>query len=131
MKKEKGKGLSNYCHNFNRNNPLGKVGEVLGSYYQKVDLYLTPNLLILDELGFRKLPNYSADDFFEVISRRYEKGSVIITTNKPFEDWGDIFSDNILTSAILKRVVHYSAIIKINGPSYRAKNVKRGGDNGK
>jgi len=101
------------------------------SYYQKVNFYLSSDLLILDELGFRKLPNYSIDDFFEIISKRYEKGSVIITTNKPFEDWGDIFSDNILTSAILKRVVHYSAIIKINGPSYRAKNVKRGGDNGK
>ena len=97
------------------------------SYYQKVNLYLTPDLLILDELGFRKLPNYSADDFFEIISKRYEKGSVIITTNKPFEDWPEIFSDNTLSSAILDRVVHYSTIIKINGPSYRAKDVKKGG----
>lgn len=98
------------------------------SYYQKVNLYLTPDLLILDELGFRKLPGYNADDFFEVISRRYEKGSVIITTNKSFEDWGEIFADNTLASAILDRVVHYSAIIKINGQSYRAKNMKKGGD---
>ena len=97
------------------------------SYYQKVNLYLTPDLLILDELGFRKLPNYSADDFFEVISKRYEKGSIIITTNKPFEDWPEIFSDNTLSSAILDRVIHYSVIIKINGQSYRAKDVKKGG----
>jgi DNA replication protein DnaC len=98
------------------------------SYYQKVDYYLGYDLLILDELGFRKLPSYSADDFFEIISRRYEKGSVIITTNKSFENWGDIFLDHILASAILDRIVHYSTIFKINGPSYRAKNIKKGGD---
>jgi DNA replication protein DnaC len=89
------------------------------TYYQKVDYYLKPDLLILDELGFKKLPGYSADDFFEIISKRYEKGSLIITTNKSFEQWGDIFTDNILASAILDRVVHYSTIIKINGPSFR------------
>ena len=62
----------------------------------------------------------------EIISKRYEKGSVIITTNKSFEQWGDIFTDNILASAILDRVVHYSTIIKINGPSFRSKNLKEG-----
>jgi len=97
------------------------------SYYQKVNYYLTPDLLIIDELGFKKLPGYSADDFFEIISKRYEKASVIITTNKTFEQWGDIFADNILASAILDRIVHYSEIIKINGQSYRAKNLKKGG----
>lgn len=97
------------------------------TYYRKLNSYLAPELLILDELGFKKLPGYSADDFFEVISKRYEKGSVIITTNKPFERWGDIFADKTLASAILDRIVHYSSIIKINGPSYRAKDVKKGG----
>lgn len=97
------------------------------SFYQKVAQYLTPELLILDELGFKKLPNYSADDFFEIISKRYEKGSIIITTNKTFEQWGDIFADNILASAILDRIVHHSTIIKINGQSYRSKNLKKGG----
>jgi DNA replication protein DnaC len=97
------------------------------SYFQKVNFYLNFDLLILDELGFKKLPGYSADDFFEIISKRYEKASVIITTNKSFEQWSDIFADNILASAILDRIVHYSDIIKINGPSYRAKNLKKGG----
>ena len=95
------------------------------SYYKKLDYYINPNLLILDELGFKKIPNYSADDFFEVISKRYEKGSVIITTNKSFEEWGDIFADNILASAIIDRVVHHSIVIKINGRSYRTKNIKK------
>ncbi len=97
------------------------------SYYQRVSFYLTPDLLILDELGFKKLPGYSADDFFEVISKRYEKGSLIITTNKAFEQWQDIFADNILASAIIDRIAHYSTVIKINGPSYRAKNLKKEG----
>jgi DNA replication protein DnaC len=88
-----------------------------------------PDLLILDELGFKKIPNYSADDFFEVISKRYEKGSVIITTNKGFDQWSEIFSDTILSSAIIDRVAHHCALIKINGQSYRTKNLKKkGGD---
>ena len=98
------------------------------SYYQKVNYYLAPDLLILDELGFKKLPGYSADDFFEIISKRYEKTSLIITTNKSFENWNEIFSDHNLASAILDRIVHYSTIFKINGPSYRAKGIKKGGD---
>jgi DNA replication protein DnaC len=97
------------------------------SYYQKVNFYLNFDLLILDELGFKKLPSYSADDFFEIISKRYEKGSLIITTNKSFEGWNDIFSDNILASAILDRIVHHSDVVKINGPSYRAKLLKKRG----
>jgi len=97
------------------------------SYYQKVEFYLKPDLLIMDELGFKKLPSYSADDFFEIISKRYEKGSIIITTNKPFESWTDIFTDNTLAAAILDRIVHYSTVIAIKGQSYRAKNMKKGG----
>ena len=109
------------------------VGEMLdqlhmakadNSYYKKLQDYLTPDLLILDELGFKALPHYAADDFFDVISKRYEKGSCIITTNKTFEQWGDIFTDNILASAILDRMVHHSQVFKINGPSYRARNIK-------
>ncbi|MDD3819627.1 MAG: IS21-like element helper ATPase IstB [Actinomycetota bacterium] len=97
------------------------------SFYSKLNYYLTPDLLILDELGFKKIPAYSADDFFEVISKRYEKGSVIITTNKNFDSWGDIFADPVLASAIIDRIVHYSTIINIKGPSYRRKDIKKKG----
>ena len=96
------------------------------SYYKCVQSYLAPDVLILDELGFKKLPSYSADDFFEIISKRYEHGSCIISTNKSFEKWTDIFSDNVLASAILDRIVHHSTVFKINGPSYRAKHLKKG-----
>jgi len=86
--------VSEMLHNLN-------AAKADNTYYQKVDYYLKPDLLILDELGFKRLPRYSADDFFEIISKRYEKGSLIITTNKTFEQWGDIFTDNILASAYL------------------------------
>jgi DNA replication protein DnaC len=94
------------------------------SYYRKLEEYLSPDLLILDELGFKKLASYSADDFFEVISKRYEKGSCIITTNKSFEQWGEIFADQVLSSAILDRLIHHATIFKINGQSYRTKAIK-------
>jgi DNA replication protein DnaC len=99
------------------------------SYYKRLQDYLCPDLLVLDELGFKPLPNYAAEDFFEVISKRYEKSACIITTNKFFEQWGDIFKDSILASAILDRIVHHSSIIKIKGPSYRSKNVNMSEDN--
>ena len=107
------------------------ISKADNSYYKKLDEYLSPDLLIMDELGFKKIPDYSGSDFFDVISKRYEKGSSIITTNKSFEHWNDIFPDNILSSAILDRVVHHSLIFRINGPSYRSRNVKNysGGNN--
>lgn len=99
------------------------------SFYQKLRYYLSPDLLILDELGFKKLPNYSVDDFFEVISKRYENGSIIISSNKNFEQWADIFTDGILSSAIIDRIAHHCTVIKINGQSFRTKNLKKkGGD---
>jgi DNA replication protein DnaC len=94
------------------------------SYYKKIEEYLAPNLLILDELGFKKLPAYSADDFFEIISKRYERGACIITTNKSFDQWSDIFADKVLADAILDRIAHHSLIFKITGPSYRAKHLQ-------
>lgn len=109
------------------------VGEMLdslhmakadNSYYKKLQEYINPDLLVLDELGFKALPSYAADDFFDVIAKRYEKGAVIVTTNKNFEQWGDIFTDNIMAQAILDRIVHHATIFKINGPSYRAKNIQ-------
>jgi len=95
------------------------------SYYKKIDYYLKPDLLILDELGFKQIPAYSAADFFEIISRKYEHSSLIITTNKSFESWADIFNDSVMTSAIFDRIVHYSDVITINGPSYRCRNLKK------
>ena len=89
------------------------------SYAQKLKYYLSSDLLILDELGFRKLNEHIVDQFYEIISQRYEKGSLIITSNKTFDEWGNIFWDSILASAILDRIVHHSHLVFIKGESFR------------
>lgn len=101
------------------------ISKADNTYYKKLDEYLRPDLLVLDELGFKKFPPYAADDFFEIISKRYEAGSLIITTNKPFEEWSTIFGDSILAGAILDRVVHHSMIFTIKGQSYRSKTIQK------
>lgn len=92
-----------------------------GTYYMVLKDLLNVDLLIIDEIGFKKIPQNSVDEFFDVIRRRYEHGSVIVTTNRPFEEWSNVFGDAVLASAIVDRIVHHSHIIKIMGKSYRMK----------
>jgi len=79
------------------------------------------DLLIIDELGYMPVDTHRSNLFFQVVSRRYEKGAIILTTNKPFDRWGEMFGDDVIASAILDRLLHHSQIIAINGPSYRIK----------
>lgn len=92
-----------------------------GSKIQFINQLMNMDLIILDELGFKKIPENSIDDIFEVIRRRYEKGSLIITTNRKFEDWGEIFADYTMASAIIDRIVHHAYILRISGESFRIK----------
>lgn len=80
-------------------------------------------LLIIDEIGYLPIDKLGANLFFQLITKRYEHNSTIITTNQPFSKWGDVFSDVTLANAILDRLLHHSHIIKIVGPSYRTKDV--------
>jgi DNA replication protein DnaC len=82
------------------------------------------DLVILDELGFTPLGKTFADHIFRVVSERYERGSVIITSNKPFEAWGEMFADPILAAAVLDRLVHHAHIVPIIGNSYRTREQK-------
>lgn len=93
-----------------------------GTYQATMQKFLKPDLLILDELGFKKMPQYSMEDFFEIIRKRYENGSMIITTNRNFEDWGALFGDKVIASAIIDRIVHHATIVRLQGNSYRIKN---------
>ena len=96
-------------------------GRADGSYYSKLKQYLMPDLLILDELGFKPLSPNTIHDFFEIISRRYEKQSTIVTSNKLFEEWATVFADKILATAIIDRLVHHCHPIVIKGESFRVK----------
>jgi len=85
------------------------------------------DLLIIDELGYMPMDKERANIFFQLISKRYEKGSIIITTNKSFDEWGEIFGDEVIAGAILDRLIHHSYIIPINGPSWRTKDKMKDG----
>lgn len=78
-------------------------------------------LLIIDEIGYLPIDKQGANLLFQLINKRYERNSTIITTNQPFSKWGEVFSDVTLANAILDRLIHHSSIIKITGPSYRLK----------
>jgi len=87
---------------------------------QELNRYIKPQLLIIDELGYLPIDKRDADLLFQVISERYEKGAIAVTTNKAFKDWPEIFSgDASLTSAALDRLLHYSQVITIEGSSFR------------
>ena len=92
-----------------------------GSYRVALQKLVQPDLLIIDEIGFKKMPLAGLDDFFEVIRCRYEQGSVIITTNRNFEDWGTLLGDAVMASAIIDRLIHHATVIRITGNSYRVK----------
>jgi DNA replication protein DnaC len=87
----------------------------------------TPKLLILDEMGYVPLDQRSAQFLFRLISRRYQKGSIILTSNKSYGEWGDVVSDYVLATAMLDRLLHYSTTINIRGESYRLREKRRAG----
>lgn len=87
----------------------------------KLEALLRLDLLIIDELGYDPLDAQKTRLFYQLIAKRYEKGSIILTSNKPFEEWGDVFGDETIASAVIDRLLHHSHIFGINGPSYRTK----------
>ncbi|HLD79302.1 MAG TPA: IS21-like element helper ATPase IstB [Candidatus Nanoarchaeia archaeon] len=91
------------------------------SYQKRIEEYLKPDLLILDELGYRSMAEKTVEDFFEIVSRRYEKGSIIITSNRSISEWDKVFIDKTLTTAVVDRLMHHCTIIEIKGESYRFK----------
>ena len=98
-----------------------------GIITSKLLAYSRLNLLIIDELGYMPITKEQANLLFQLVSIRYERGSVILTSNYNFEDWGQIFQDNVVAAAIIDRIVHHAKIFYINGSSYRLKNkLKRG-----
>ena len=90
---------------------------------EKIKVYNKYKLLIIDEIGFLPIKKEDASLLFQLISKRYETKSTIITTNISFSKWGELFGDNAIASAILDRLVHHSHIIQIDGPSYRMKDM--------
>jgi DNA replication protein DnaC len=89
--------------------------------------YLKPDLLIIDDMGMKQLPKRSGEYLFEIIMRRYETRSTMLTSNRPLEDWGKLIGDVPSATAILDRFLHHAEIIKISGRSYRLRNQNQNG----
>lgn len=86
-----------------------------------------PKLLIIDEIGYLPLDRLGANLFFQLVSRRYERGSILITSNQSLTGWGQVFGDQVIATAILDRLLHHSTIVNIKGESYRLKEKRKAG----
>ena len=98
-----------------------------GRLEEKIISYAKPKLLIIDELGYLPFEPKAAHLFFQLISRRYEKGSTLITSNRSVGEWGEVFSDTVVATAILDRLLHHSQVVTIRGESYRLKEKRKSG----
>jgi DNA replication protein DnaC len=96
--------------------------ETLGGEEKVLARYLKPDLLIVDDMGMKNLPKRSGEYLFEIIMRRYENRSTMMTSNRPLEDWGKLIGDVPSATAILDRFLHHAEVITITGRSYRLKN---------
>jgi DNA replication protein DnaC len=90
-----------------------------GRLDERLKVYTVPRLLIIDEIGYLPIDRTGANLFFQLISRRYERGPMILTSNQSFGSWGDVFGDRVIATAILDRVLHHAITINIRGNSYR------------
>ncbi len=88
---------------------------------RKLQWFRKPHLLVIDEVGYENLNQEQATLFFQLINARYEHGSIIITTNKPFSKWGEMMSDDAVATATLDRLLHHSHVISLKGDSFRMK----------
>jgi DNA replication protein DnaC len=104
-----------------------QIADQNNSIKQKMRAFIKPNVLIIDEIGYRKMDETAAHFFFQIVSERYETGSIILTSNKSYGSWGEIFGDTVLATAILDRLLHHSHTINIKGESYRIKEKKKAG----
>jgi len=98
-----------------------------GRLDEKLKVYTTPRLLIIDEIGYLPIDRQGANLFFQLISRRYERGPMILTSNQSFAAWGDVFGDRVIATAILDRLLHHAVTLNIRGNSYRLKEKLKAG----
>jgi DNA replication protein DnaC len=98
-----------------------------GRLEDKIKFYTVPRLLIIDEIGYLPIERIGANLFFQLISRRYERGPMILTSNQSFGAWGDVFGERVIATAILDRVLHHAITLNIRGNSYRLKEKLKAG----
>jgi DNA replication protein DnaC len=102
-------------------------GHAEGRLEERLAFYAKPKLLIIDELGYLPFERNAAHLFFQLVSRRYERGSLLITSNRSVGEWGEVFGDAVVATAILDRLLHHSHVVTIRGDSYRLREKRRAG----
>ena len=96
------------------------TAQINGLLGKALKVYVRPSLLLLDELGYLPIDKRGADLLFQVVAARYESGSIVLTTNRTFREWGALFDvDNTLATALIDRLMHHGVVILIQGVSYR------------
>jgi DNA replication protein DnaC len=108
---------------------IGALTRALGEgrLDDKLKVYTVPRLLIVDEIGYLPIDRQGANLFFQLISRRYERGPMILTSNQSFGSWGEVFGDRVIATAILDRILHHAITLNIRGNSYRLKDKLKAG----
>jgi DNA replication protein DnaC len=94
---------------------------------ERLRYFMRPRLLIIDEFGYLPIDRLGANLMFQLIAQRYERGAVIITSNRSYGEWGEVLGDNVVAAAILDRLLHHSVTINIKGESYRLKEKRKAG----
>jgi DNA replication protein DnaC len=105
---------------------LGELAGAAGdnALRHRLSVYARPRLLLIDEIGYLSYSNRHADLLFEIVSRRYQEKSTLVTTNRPFAEWGEVFPNAACVVSLVDRLVHNAEIIHIEGESYRLKEAK-------
>ena len=98
-----------------------------GRLEERLQFFGKPKLLIIDEIGYLPFERSAAHLFFQLVAKRYERGSLLLTSNRSVSEWGDVFSDPVLATAILDRLLHHSHVLTIRGESYRLREKRRSG----
>jgi DNA replication protein DnaC len=93
-----------------------------GTAAYKMRTYTGPCVLVIDKLGYLPLDQTSANWIFQVVSRRYERGSIVLTSNRGFADWSQVFADQVVAGAIVDRLLHNATVLNVRGHSYRTRN---------
>jgi DNA replication protein DnaC len=96
-----------------------QAAHIDGTLTLRMRTYLGPSLLVIDELGYLPMDQTAGNWIFQIVSRRYDKGSIILTSNRGFSDWGQVFSDQVVASAVVDRLLHQATVLNVRGKSYR------------
>jgi DNA replication protein DnaC len=104
-----------------------RKAQLEGRLEERLAHWSKPKLLVVDELGYLPLETEAAHLFFQLVSRRYERGSLLVTSNRAVGEWGSVFGDPVVATAILDRLLHHSHVLTIRGDSYRLREKRRSG----